>query len=231
LLLASNRPAIKAFFANGQTEGLFEVCQLPVTSEPEGEYGEQIHRAELMVLDAAPDPVGAVQICRYVHARRSSLPIAALFCCPEQVAVWQLNAMISAGATSLLDLQASSEDLLLAFRDIARGDVVLHLKSSTGSGSLLQSIVSRQHGERNAPSILSNDLDIRLLRLVAHGMSDQEVGATLHLSPFTVRHHIERLRREVNARNRIELAAWAGRNGFCQFPESVVPSERFDTAS
>jgi hypothetical protein len=36
----------------------------------------------------------------------------------------------------------------------------------------------------------------------------------LHLSPHTVKHHIDQVRRELRVRNRTELAAWAGRNGF-----------------
>jgi DNA-binding NarL/FixJ family response regulator len=53
-----------------------------------------------------------------------------------------------------------------------------------------------------------------ILELLVQGLSDQEIGAQLHLSPHTVKHHIDRLRDEVGARNRIQLAAWAGRQGF-----------------
>jgi DNA-binding NarL/FixJ family response regulator len=55
---------------------------------------------------------------------------------------------------------------------------------------------------------------LQLLELVAYGRSDREIGALLHLSPHTVKHRIERLRDALGARNRIELAAWAGRHGF-----------------
>ena len=49
---------------------------------------------------------------------------------------------------------------------------------------------------------------------MAAGLPDHEIGRRLHLSPHTVKHHIEQLRGELGARNRIELAAWAGRHGF-----------------
>src|SRR5438552_856135 len=62
------------------------------------------------------------------------------------------------------------------------------------------------------------------LELVARGLSDREIGAVLHLSPHTIKHHVEHLRAEVGARNRTELAAWAGRHGFYR-PEAddLVP--------
>src|SRR2546426_849033 len=55
------------------------------------------------------------------------------------------------------------------------------------------------------------------------GLPDYEIGARLHLSPHTVKHHIEALRDEVGARNRIELAAWAGQNGFYAPGSSDIP--------
>jgi DNA-binding NarL/FixJ family response regulator len=45
---------------------------------------------------------------------------------------------------------------------------------------------------------------------VAAGLTDHEIGRQLYLSHHTVKHRIDRLRRRVRARNRIQLAAWAG---------------------
>ena len=55
---------------------------------------------------------------------------------------------------------------------------------------------------------------VRLLELVALGLPDHEIGNRLFLGPSTVKHQIEDLRAEIGARNRIELAAWAGMHGF-----------------
>jgi len=41
------------------------------------------------------------------------------------------------------------------------------------------------------------------------GLTDGEIGRQLYLSPHTVKHRIERLRRRAQARNRVQLAAWA----------------------
>jgi DNA-binding NarL/FixJ family response regulator len=54
---------------------------------------------------------------------------------------------------------------------------------------------------------------LEVIALVAHGLSDREIGARLHLSRHTVHHKIERLRDDLGLKNRIELAAWAGRHG------------------
>ena len=54
------------------------------------------------------------------------------------------------------------------------------------------------------------------------GLSDREIASRLHRSPHTIKHYVERLREAVGARNRIELAAWAGRHGFDQPSSSSV---------
>jgi DNA-binding NarL/FixJ family response regulator len=60
---------------------------------------------------------------------------------------------------------------------------------------------------------VDGDRDQTLIGLVSLGLSDQEIGRKLRLSPHTVHHRIERLRTELGVRNRIELAAWAGYQG------------------
>ena len=53
--------------------------------------------------------------------------------------------------------------------------------------------------------------DLTLLRLVALGMTDHEIGDEMCLSHHTIKHRIERMRRRQHARNRIQLAALAAR--------------------
>jgi DNA-binding NarL/FixJ family response regulator len=227
ILLASNRSAIRAFFPSSheQPGGRFTVHQVPIPSPSSPELADGIQLAQLAVLDVAPDPVGAMELCHSLKSQKPALPIAALVCCTEHIAPWHLSALIDAGVTSLLDLQASADSLAAAFHGIANGDIVLHLHAAPGGAALLRNVTSKNRGDGTVADLSPTDLDIQLLRLVANGLSDNDIGMRLHMSPFTVRHHIERLRREVIARNRVELAAWAGRNGFYQPSESESDSD------
>src|SRR5437763_42195 len=67
---------------------------------------------------------------------------------------------------------------------------------------------------RRAEALRLNATDADLLGYLAQGLPDRQIGERLHLSPHTIKHYIERLRDTVGARNRIELASWAGRHGF-----------------
>jgi len=61
-----------------------------------------------------------------------------------------------------------------------------------------------------------------LLGWVAEGRSNREIAREMHLSSHTIKHLIERLIQKLGARNRIELAAWAGCHGHYR-PLSPAP--------
>lgn len=56
----------------------------------------------------------------------------------------------------------------------------------------------------------------QILHLLAHGRSTAQIAAELHLSTDTVRNHIRRLLRALNAHSRIEALAVAHREGILQ---------------
>jgi PAS domain S-box-containing protein len=58
-----------------------------------------------------------------------------------------------------------------------------------------------------------DDVDLDILRLIAHGSSNREIGPEVHLSAAAVKDRIRRLMTRLGARRRAELAAQALRLG------------------
>ncbi|QFU92696.1 response regulator transcription factor [Amycolatopsis sp. YIM 10] len=54
-----------------------------------------------------------------------------------------------------------------------------------------------------------------VVRLVARGHTNDEVAGHLHVSQATVKTHLSNVQRKLDARNRVEVAAWAWRTGLC----------------
>ncbi|MGC7094278.1 response regulator [Amycolatopsis lurida] len=54
-----------------------------------------------------------------------------------------------------------------------------------------------------------------VVRLVARGHTNDEVAGRLHVSQATVKTHLSNVQRKIDARNRVEVAAWAWRTGLC----------------
>jgi DNA-binding NarL/FixJ family response regulator len=212
ILLATSRSAIVVLF-----ESIAPVDTMAVAPEAAAANMEAVGRASVAVVDAAVDGSAAVELCRELQRRRPSLPIAALLCCPQSITPWHLRTLLAEGVSSVLDLQATPEETARALETVAGGGSVLHLRLRRPHRDILKDVLSGRG---------PNETQMRLLSLVALGLTDQEIARRIHLSPHTVKHHIEQLRAEVGARNRTELAAWAGGQGFYE-PEGgrseVVP--------
>jgi len=48
-----------------------------------------------------------------------------------------------------------------------------------------------------------------VLRLLAQGLTDREIGHQMYISPRTVQNHLTRIREKTGMRRRSELARWA----------------------
>ena len=159
--------------------------------------------ASVVVVDASIDPVVSLELCRQLRARREDLRLAIVFCCPHAARSDSLRPFLDEGIGSFLDLELSPEQTVTALRSIARGEDVVRLQLSREASTEL-------FGGQPLDGGLSSE-DLTLMGLVARGLTDTEIGAEMCLSRHTIKHRIERLCRRQHARNRIQLAAVAGR--------------------
>ena len=60
--------------------------------------------------------------------------------------------------------------------------------------------------------------EIEIVQMVAHGLSNAEIGAKLYLAPDTVKHHVRRVMIRLGARNRAHVVWLAMRYGYLQSP-------------
>jgi len=203
----SGRPTVQAFFAEmgRQHEPSVSVTQFPLDSDAVAAAFDAVSAADVAVVDASVDRVDAIAVCTTLRTMHPRLPMSAVFCCPHSATSADLRGLLAAGVEALVDLQLSAAETLRVLRGVARGQGAFHLQLAAGSSLSLVELLGDDRGEE-----VLNDHDLGLLRLVAAGLTDHEIGRQLYLSHHTVKHRIDRLRRRVRARNRIQLAAWAG---------------------
>ncbi|MEG4325467.1 response regulator transcription factor [Microcoleus sp. AT3-A2] len=79
-------------------------------------------------------------------------------------------------------------------------------KSNTGD-SLRDSSASRASPSQNAPSLTQRERQV--LDLLTEGLSNIQIGSTLHLSPRTIEKHVSSLFRKTDSNNRAELVRFA----------------------
>jgi DNA-binding NarL/FixJ family response regulator len=205
IVVAAGRPSVRAFFAEiGRVpDSAVSVALLPLDAHAVAAAEDRLERANVAVVDASVERAEAISVCGAIRDRRPKLPISAVFCCPHAVTSGDLRGLLAAGVEGLIDLQLSAAETLRVLRGVARGQGAFHLQMVAGSKTSLVQLLAHERDSE------LNDHDLGLLRLVAAGLTDQEIGQQLYLSPHTVKHRIDRLRQRVSARNRIQLAAWA----------------------
>jgi DNA-binding NarL/FixJ family response regulator len=213
VVVATNRSRVHAVLTDigPLSDDSVIVTDLLLDSRVVGLASEVLASASVAVVDAAADPFEALAVCGQMRVRQPTLPIGAVFCCSHSATPAYLRALLAAGVGGFWDFNLSAAETLRVLRGIARGQGAFHLQLATGSSaSLVELFAPEVEGDK------LSDNDSELLRLVALGLSDQEIGHQMYLSPHTVKHRIERLRRRMHARNRIQLAAWAGRQDALQ---------------
>jgi len=118
---------------------------------------------------------------------------------------------IKAGASGYLLKDSSPHDLIHAIHDVYAGRSSLH-----------PIIAHKVIQELNRPSDLPpteeplTARELEILKYVAQGMSNQEIGEKLVLSERTVRTHVSHVLNKLHLANRTQAALYALREGYAQ---------------
>jgi two-component system, NarL family, response regulator DevR len=116
---------------------------------------------------------------------------------------------IRRGARAYLLKDASSEEIVSAVRRVAEGEAVCPPKLCIWLFNYVASEGKAVRGSREKNHAAKPGLTYRqrqLMALVAVGMTNKEIANKLHLSEFTVKNHVARVMRQLNADSRHEAA-------------------------
>lgn len=129
--------------------------------------------------------------------------------------------MLAAGASGYLTKQAAADELVAAIRAVAEGNVYLQPALARWLLEDYQRLVrhsaaARPHHEKEETAVGLDVLSARerqVLELVAQGLSNDQIGKRLELSPKTIARHRERIMNKLNMHSRTELVKFAIRTG------------------
>ena len=119
-------------------------------------------------------------------------------------------AALKAGASGFLLKDARPDELLSAIRDVAAGDAVM---APSATRRLLDHVVPHLPGE--PPGRDDHRLDeltareVEVLREIAAGATNTEIGSRLYMAEGTVKTHVGRLLSKLGARDRVGLVLFA----------------------
>ena len=122
-------------------------------------------------------------------------------------------AAVRLGISGYLLQDASASDVVAAVRAVFRGEAVCPPQLC----SALFRFVAQMAREMPVQQSLKPDLTLRqqqLVALVAKGLTNKEIASHLNLSQFTVRNHIHRILKQVDAESRSEAVETIRAHGY-----------------
>jgi two-component system nitrate/nitrite response regulator NarL len=169
-------------------------------------------QCDILVLDDLQmlSPLGA----RFLDGRQTNATMGIVLIGMEEDENQFLLAVRSGISAYLLN-DASASDVVTAVRAAARGEAVCPPKMC-----LALFHVVAQHARETAAPIKPKSLpgltirQQQLISLVAKGLTNKEIAFRLNLSEFTIKNHIHRIMKQVEAESRSEAVQAARASGY-----------------
>lgn len=167
-------------------------------------------RPDVAVLDLSMPVLSGLEAVKEIRASAPEVALVALSRHGEWAYVQEL---LTAGASCYIVKQSGFDEVLRAVRAAAAGERYLDATLRTRQ---TQAYLSRY--ERATPPPPITDRETSVLRLMAIGHSNKEIGALLDISVKTVEVHKANAMRKLNLRGRLDIVRYAVLNGWLKDP-------------
>jgi DNA-binding NarL/FixJ family response regulator len=161
-------------------------------------------RPELVVMDVRMPRLNGIEACREIRSQLPATNVLMLTSFADEAAVM---AAIVAGASGFLLKEVQTNELIEAMRIVGRGGKTLDPASSAAVIEQIRrgNVVSEE--DRVAQQL--SERELRILDLIADGLTNREIGEQLYLSEKTVKHHVSDILGKLGISRRVEAAAFA----------------------
>lgn len=178
----------------------------------EAENGRQVVRdvdelqPDIILMDLIMPEMDGIEATRQVREKNPDVRILVLTSFATDDKVFPA---IKAGALGYLIKDTGPDDLLRAIRQVYQGQTTLHPAIAQ---KLLKEIASP--GEQPPSEDYLTEREVVVLKLVARGMSNQEIADELVVSVATVYTHVSNILSKLHLASRTQAALYALREGY-----------------
>jgi len=206
VVIADDQPMMRAGFravleAAGDIEVVAEVGDGEAAVRAAGE-----HAPDVVLMDIRMPGMDGIEATRLLPRQR--ILILTTFGLDQYI----IDAL-RAGASGFLLKDAPTQEVVAAVRAVAAGDAVL---SAHVTRQLLDQVarrlpapITRQHDETDQLT----DREHEVLRMLANGLSNQEIATALTVSDATVKSHVSHLLGKLGLRDRVQADIYAYETG------------------
>jgi hypothetical protein len=175
------------------------------------EVPTQAH-ADIVLMDVQMPKVNGIEATRALLRSDADTKVIMLTTFDDQDFV---SGAIEAGASGFLLKDAQPEELLHAIRLVYAGQAVLAPKATARVLGMLKNQGVDKHVERPDQGVLDEltPREHEVLRLIALGLSNEEIAVAEYVSMATVKTHVRHILMKTNSRDRVQAVLCAYRNG------------------
>jgi DNA-binding NarL/FixJ family response regulator len=169
---------------------------------------EELH-PDVVLMDLRMPDLDGSEATRAILESRPSARVVALSVSVEEVDV---AAAMQAGACGFLVKDAPIDEVVVAVRAAAQGATWLSSRAAeVVLRGLRRAAPEPDVGRVSVEQISPRELDV--LRLIARGMENAEIGEALSISPRTAKNHVSSILAKLRLPGRVQAATYAVRQG------------------
>jgi DNA-binding NarL/FixJ family response regulator len=167
-----------------------------------------VRAPDVVLMDLNMPGISGVEATRRLNEFAPATPVVMLTVSADDRDVVDA---VRAGACGYLLKDAVLEEIVGGIRAVASGESWV---APRVAGTLLARV--READERTAgttPEVELTERETQILRLIAEGKDNAEIGHELYISPRTVKNHVSSLLAKLQIENRVQAAVYAVRRG------------------
>jgi DNA-binding NarL/FixJ family response regulator len=155
------------------------------------------------LLDVRLGDGSGVELCREIRSEHPEIACLMLTSYSDDDALFEA---IMAGASGYVLKQIRGSELLSAIRRVSAGEQLL---DPTLTGRVMRQL--RERNESEAMLDRLTEQERRVLTLISEGLTNRQIGQSLHLAEKTVKNYVSNLLSKLHMERRTEAAVFAAR--------------------
>lgn len=170
------------------------------------------HQPDVMLLDVRLGDIEGPKVCRHVLEACPGCAVLMLTSYMQDGLVFR---SLLAGAKGYVIKDVELTELKKMIRTVFRGHAVLDPKitSQVISAAALRDADGLPEVAPAKAALLLSETDFAIMQCLSEGLTNKQTAARVHLSPHTVKDHIEKICDALGVRSRTQIVAEALRRG------------------
>lgn len=160
---------------------------------------------DVVLMDLSMPEMDGIEATKYIKEDNPSIKVLVLTSFSDQDHVLPV---LQAGASGYILKDVEPDQLVEAIRSAYKGNIQLH--PDIANVLLLQGM-PKQKNEMQFESLTSRENEV--LKLLAKGMSNKEIGAVLTITEKTVKVHVSNILNKLDVADRTQAALYAVKHG------------------